>query len=53
MTYCYAGQGMCVLDVIGIYISLAPCVKCTGTWCNWRGDFQRLAQNAYYWRFSA
>jgi len=31
-----------VLDTIGIFLTLALCVSCTGTWCNWRCDFQRL-----------
>jgi hypothetical protein len=34
----------CVFDVIGIFMNLALCVLCTGTWFTWRRDFKRLAQ---------
>ena len=35
-----------VLDVIGIILTSALCVPCTGTWFNWRRDFKWLAQTS-------
>jgi len=31
-----------VLDVVVIFLTLALCVSCTGTWFYWRRDFKLL-----------
>jgi len=29
-----------VLDIVAIFLTLALCVSCTGTWVNWRREFK-------------
>jgi len=43
-----------VLDVVVIFITLALCVLCTGTWYNWRRNFQMFSPKLpKLWLFSA